>query len=162
MKNEFLGWAKLLVPGLENIEIKTDIFSGKDELLIYEKATKKPFKNSLISEGTYYILSLLALIYQTEDQQFICIEEPEIGLNPNVVETLIEFFREITKEKHHIWITTHSPILVSLLNEKELITVNKDVETGQTNLKQYKEGDFYGERADEAWLTNELGGGLPW
>ncbi len=163
LKEEFLDWAILLVPGLKNIEIEKDIFSGKYELLIYEKATKKPFKNSLISEGTYYILSLLALMYQTKHQQYICIEEPEIGLNPYAIKTLIEFFREITKEdKTHIWITTHSPILVSLLEEKELITVNKDKNTGQTTIKQYKKDDFKNKKADHAWLSNELKGGLPW
>ena len=163
IKDEFLEQVKILIPVLKDIEIETNTFSGKDELLIYEKATKKPFKGSLISEGTYYILSLLALIYQTEEQQFICIEEPEIGLNPYAVKMLIKFFREVAKqEKHHIWITTHSPLLVSLLNENELITVNKDNKTGHTNLKQYKKGDFNGKKADRAWLTNELKGGLPW
>lgn len=162
-KNDFLSQIGLFVPGLKNIDVVTDQLTGKSEILVYEKATKKPFKGTLISEGTYYIMALLALIYQTEEQQFICIEEPEVGLNPYVLKELVKFFREITKEeKNYIWISTHSPTLISLLQEEELIIVNKDKKTGQTKLLQYKKGDFNGKRADEAWLTNELKGGLPW
>ena len=162
LKEDFLSQLITFVPGLDNIDIKPDL-TGTDELLIYEKSTKKPFKGTLISEGTYNIMSLLALIYQTAEQQFICIDEPEIGLNPYVLEELIKFFREMAKlEKHYIWLTTHSQTIVSLLKEDELILVDKNVDTGETTLKQFKEGDFNNKKADKAWLTNELGGGLPW
>ena len=130
---------------------------------MYEKSTKKPFTGSLISEGTFNIIALLALIYQTGEQQFICIDEPEIGLNPYVLREFVKFVREMIKtEKHYIWFTTHSQTLVSMLNEEELILVDKDAETGETKLKQINKGDFGKKSADEAWLSNKLKGGLPW
>ena len=164
LKKDFLEQLKLFVPGLSKIEIRTENLIGSDELLIYEKSIPdKPFKGSLISEGTYNIISLLALIYQTNEQQFICIDEPEIGLNPYVLEELIKFFREMTKLKgHYIWLTTHSQTIVSLLKEEELILVNKNVDTGETKLTGFQAGYFGTKNADEVWLSNKLNGGLPW
>ena len=100
-------------------------------------------------------------MFQSDEPQFLCIEEPENGLNPYVIETLIELFRSVCEDKgHYIWLNTHSQTLVRQLKEEELILVNK--EDGATQVKQFKAGDFYGLRADEAWLNNALGVGLPW
>jgi hypothetical protein len=49
---------------------------------------------------------------------------------------------------------------VSQLSPDEIITVNKI--KGETKIKQFKGEDFNGLSMDEAWLTNTLGGGLPW
>ena len=161
-KDDVIEWIQILIPEIENISVKKD-FAGREEIMITEKSyPNKPFTGKLISEGTYNIIALLALFYQTTDPQFICIEEPETGLNPAILSELIPFFREMTeKYHHHIWITTHSASLVSELTEKELIIVNK--KNGETLINKCKEGDFEKMRPDEAWLSNMLkGGGLPW
>jgi hypothetical protein len=46
------------------------------------------------------------------------------------------------------------------LTVDEIITVDKV--KGETKIKQFKGKDFHGLSMDEAWLTNTLGGGLPW
>jgi len=161
-KDEFIDWIELFVPGFESIEIHSDNISGRDSLLIYEKGTKKPFTKNLISDGTYNILCLLAAVYQAKDPQFLCIEEPENGLNPYVVRSLIEFFRNQCKEKgHYIWLNTHSATLVKELRPEELILVDKV--DGDTKIKQFtKDHNIYSLEMDEAWLSNALGGGIPW
>ena len=161
-KAEIIEWIQILIPGIESVSVEKD-FSGKEELLVIEKSyPDKPFAGNLISEGTHNIIALLALFYQTDQPQFVCIEEPETGLNPAILSELIPFLREMTeKYHHHIWITTHSASLVAELSENELIIVNKKKGATQTNL--CKEGDFEKMRPDEAWLSNMLkGGGLPW
>jgi predicted ATPase len=98
---------------------------------------------------------------QSDEPQFLCIEEPENGLNPKVVRELVHFCRNACEEKgHYIWLNTHSQTLLSELNEEELIIVDK--KKGETQIKQFKKGDFYSLRADEALLSNVLGGGIPW
>lgn len=160
-KEEFLEWVQLFIPEFENIEIHTDSISGDDNFLIYEKHSKKPFNKSLISDGTYNILALLTAVFQSDEPQFLCIEEPENGLHPKVVKELVNFFRSQCEEKgHYIWLNTHSQTLVSQLKPEEIIVVNK--KEGATQIKQFKEEDFHGLSMDEAWLTNALGGGLPW
>lgn len=161
-KSEIIEWIKILIPEIESVSVEKDL-GGKEELMIVEKSyPDKPFTGNLISEGTYSIIALLTLFYQTDQPQFVCIEEPETGLNPAVLRELIPFLREMTeKYHHHIWITTHSTSLVSELSENELIIVNK--KNGETQTNQCKEEDFEKMRPDEAWMSNMLkGGGLPW
>lgn len=161
-KAEIIEWIQILIPEIESVSVDKD-FSGKEELIVIEKSYPgKPFAGNLISEGTHNIIALLALFYQTDQPQFVCIEEPETGLNPAILSELIPFLHEmIEKYHHHIWITTHSASLVAELSENELIIVNK--KNGATHINQCKEGDFEKMRPDEAWMSNMLkGGGLPW
>jgi predicted ATPase len=161
-KSEVLEWLQILIPELETIKVEKDL-SGKEELQVIEKAfPDKPFTGSLISEGTFNIIALLTLFYQSDEPQFICIEEPETGLNPAILKEIVPFFREMTqKYHHHIWVTTHSVSLVSELVEEELVIVNK--KDGNTLIHPCKPGDFEEMKPDEAWMSNMLkGGGLPW
>ncbi|GAB3898720.1 hypothetical protein GCM10028803_18710 [Larkinella knui] len=161
LKEEIDDWLSLFIPGFEAITIHSDTISGNDSLLLKDKHIDKPFNKSLISDGTYNIIALLTAIYQSDEPQFLCIEEPENGLNPKVVRELVNLCRYACEEKgHFIWLNTHSQTLVSKLEPKELILVDK--KKGSTQVKQFTGERFYGLRMDEAWLTNALGGGLPW
>ncbi|MFC0183735.1 AAA family ATPase [Pseudarcicella hirudinis] len=162
-KNEEISeWLDLFIPGFERVEVVSGNLSNTDTLLIYEKGIERPFTKDLISDGTYNILALLTAVYQSDESQFLCIEEPENGLNPKVIKELVGLFRYACKEKgHYIWLNTHSQSLVSVLEPKEIILVNK--KNGSTELKQLKKDlNLYGLPMDEAWLSNALGGGLPW
>ena len=160
-REEIIEILQLLIPGFSNIEIKSEELSRSDNLLIYEDALKKPLPKWLISDGTYNILAIIAAIYQSEEPQFLCIEEPENGLNPKVVKQLVSIFRDKCKEKgHYIWLNTHSQTLVSELTPEEIILVDKL--NGNTEVKQVKGFDLHGMKMDEALLTNALGGGIPW
>lgn len=160
-REEIVEWLQLFIPEFENIEFETSEFSGEVQFRIFEKHSKKPFPKHLISDGTYHILALLTAVYQSDEPQFLCIEEPENGLTPSVIKEMVTLFRNACEEKgHYIWLNTHSQSLVSQLTADELITVNKV--NGETQIKQFKGKDFHGLSMDEAWLTNSLGGGLPW
>lgn len=160
-KEEISEWLDLFVPGFERVEVFSSYLSNTDTLLIYEKGIKKPFPENLISDGTYNILALLTAVFQSDEPQFLCIEEPENGLTPDVIKEMVNFFRNACEEKgHYIWLNTHSQSLVSQLSPDEIITVNKI--KGETKIKQFKGEDFNGLSMDEAWLTNTLEAGLPW
>lgn len=160
-REEISEWLELFLPEFDRIEVQKSEFSSNDNLLIYQKHYARPFNKELISDGTYNIIALLTAVYQSDEPQFLCIEEPENGLNPKVVKELVNFFRDACEDKgHYIWLNTHSQTLVSQLKEEEMIVVDKI--NGETQIKQFKKGDFYGMPADEALLTNALGGGLPW
>lgn len=160
-KNEIISLLDLLVPGFYNIEIVSEQLSGTYSLVVYEKGTNKPFTKNLLSDGTWNILALITAVYQSDQPQFLCIEEPENGLNPKVQKELVNLFRQKCEEEgHYIWLNTHSQSIVEQLEPKELILVDKV--DGETKVKQLKDFDLHGLRMDEAWLTNALGGGLPW
>jgi predicted ATPase len=158
---EIKEWLNLLRPGFSDIKIEKDI-SEKSFIQFFEEGYEKPFGKNLISDGTYNILCLLTAIYQTDEPQFLCIEEPENGLNPYVIKELVKFFREQCKKEngHYIWLNTHSQTLVNQLQPEEIIIINK--ENGITVPRQIKDKNMHGLSMDEAWLTNVLGGGVPW
>ncbi|MDQ6479616.1 AAA family ATPase [Dyadobacter sp. LHD-138] len=158
---ELTEYLQLFVPEFEKVEIHSDNIGGTDTLLIYEKGSKKPFNKNLISDGTYNILCLLTAVYQSDEPQFLCIEEPENGLNPFVIKELVTLFRNACEEKgHYIWLNTHSQSLVEALTPDEIILVDKV--NGETKIKQTKGMNLHGLPTDEAWLSGALGGGTPW
>lgn len=160
-REDITDYMEMMIPGLDRVEIDSNNLSGTDTLLIYEKGINKPFTKDLISDGTYNILCLLTALFQSNEPQFLCIEEPENGLNPYVVQEFVELCRLMCEDHgHYIWLNTHSQTLVRALKEEELILVDK--ENGATKIKQFEEGAFHGLKADEAWLTNSLGAGIPW
>jgi predicted ATPase len=161
IKEEIIEILQLLIPGFDSIEIKSEELSSTDNLLVYEKSLKRPLTKRLISDGTFNILSILAAIYQSDKPQFLCIEEPENGLNPKVVRELVSIIRTQCEERgHYIWLNTHSQTLVSELRPEEIILVDKV--NGMTQTKQVSGMDLHGLKMDEALLTNSLGGGIPW
>lgn len=157
LRNEIFEWLELFVPGFKAVEI-----DDRNELHWFEEFSPNYFTKDLISDGTYNILALLTAVYQSDDKpQFLCIEEPENGLHPQVARELIDFFRIMCEERgHHIWLNTHSQSMISRVRPEELVVVEK--KEGATQTRQFKKEDFYGMRADEALLTNSLGGGLAW
>ncbi len=160
-KEEIYDWIGLFIPAFSKVEVISSDLSGSDTLVFYEKGYEKPFTKHLISDGTFNILCLLTAIYQSNEPQFLCIEEPENGLNPYVVKELVTFFREQCRDKgHYIWLNTHSQTLVNQLKPEEIIVVNK--ENGNTIAKQFQGKDMHGMAMDTAWLSNFFGGGVPW
>jgi predicted ATPase len=161
-RQEITELLQLLIPGFDRVEIAVEPLSGSFNLLIYEEGMDKPLNRHLISDGTYNILALIAAVYQSDQPQFLCIEEPENGLNPMVIKQLVKFFRQKCEEKgHYIWLNTHSQSLVAELQPGEIVLVDK--KNGATQFKQIpKDFNLHGLRMDEALLTNALGGGIPW
>jgi predicted ATPase len=158
---DFIEWLQILIPEFKKIEVRRSNIDGNYDFFIYEKGSNKPFPRNLISDGTYNILSLMAAVYQNNQPQFLCFEEPENGLHPQAIEYLVDYFREkCEQEGHHIWLNTHSQPLVRRLEVDEIILINKV--DGITKAKQLTKDDEVDIRTDEAWLSNALGGGVLW
>ncbi|GAB3698730.1 hypothetical protein GCM10027592_24080 [Spirosoma flavus] len=157
LKSEIFEWLDLFVPGFKSVEV-----DDRDELHWFENSSSDYFTKELISDGTYNILALLTAVYQSDDKpQFLCIEEPENGLHPQVAGELVDFFRIMCEERgHYIWLNTHSLSMASRVRPEEFVVVDK--KNGATTTRQFTDDDFRGIRTDEAWLTNMLNGGLAW
>ncbi|GAB4046690.1 AAA family ATPase [Spirosoma litoris] len=156
LQDEISEWLELFIPGFKAVEV-----DDRDELRWFEESTQEYFTKDLISDGTYNILALLTAVYQSKEPQFLCIEEPENGLHPDVIKEFVNLCRYACEEfGHYIWLNTHSQTLASQLTSDEIVVVDKI--NGATQTKQFKGHDFHGLRMDEAWLMNALGGGLPW
>ena len=154
-REEIKEWLELFIPGFQDVKV-----NNANELMIYEKGIENHFPKDLLSDGTYNILALLAAVYQSDKPQFLCIEEPENGLNPYVIRKMVDFFRAACGNGHYIWLNTHSNALVECLTPEELIVVDKI--GGETKIKQIKGMDLHGLDMAEVWLSGALGGGTPW
>lgn len=156
IREDITEYLEIFVPGFRRIEIRSSDF----ELLVYENDYEEPFTKDLVSDGTYNILCLLTALFQSDEPQFLCIEEPENGLNPYVIQDFVELCRLMCEDYgHYIWLNTHSQTLVRSLKEEELILVDK--KNRATQIKSFHKNDFHGLKADEAWLTNAVGAGIP-
>lgn len=161
IKEEFIEWMELLIPEFSSIDFQVDEYTGENKMLIFEKNCTKPFTRNLISDGTRNIISIFTTLYQTNEPQFLLIEEPENGLNPKVVRELARQLREKCNENGtNIWVNTHSQTFVSEITTKEAILVDKI--DGKTKIKPLRDFEIFSLKVDEAWLLNMFDGGLPW
>ena len=164
LQETILEWMETLVPGIE--QMKTEQLNGGTTISFQEQGFDKPFLAHKMSDGTIYALSLLvAILDKPSEYGLTLIEEPERGLHPQVIFEFIDLIREQASHKNPIWMTTHSESVVRQLQLDELWLVDK--KEGKTQMKAAASGhlqqpDLAPLRVDEAWLSNLLGGGLPW
>ena len=114
-----------------------------------------------LSDGTIRFICLLAILCHPKPPALICIEEPELGMHPDIIPTLAKLLIEAS-EKTQLIVTTHSDILVNELNIMPDAILVCEKENGATTiqnldpallkewLKEYSLG--------ELWLKGEIGG----
>jgi len=57
--------------------------------------------------------------YFEANESLVLLEEPELGIHPQQLHQLLQLISEVSRE-HQVIITTHSPQVLDILNEKEL------------------------------------------
>ena len=114
-----------------------------------------------LSDGTLRYLCLLAILCNPNLPPLVCLEEPELGLHPDILPGLAELLREAS-ERCQLIVTTHSDTLVDALTDTPESIVVCEKENGQTQLKRLDEKELshwlekY--RLGELWTSGELGG----
>ena len=158
-----MEWMTMIVPGLENIRSHRTPLDGRASMAFQESGTKYHFPPGLISDGTIYILCLLAAVLtRIKAPGLTMIEEPERGIHPKAIEQLSQFFREHASDDHQIFISTHNESFVRSAKAEELFFVVK--EDGRTLFRLGRDAAeaVIGMPNDTAWLQNMFDGGLPW
>ncbi len=151
-----------IVPGIEGISVVRENLSGRMTLTFTETGIQQPFPSRLISDGTMYALSILAILFSARGGMAM-IEEPERGLNPMAVQEMVRIFRE-KSDNFKIFINTHSETFVRLAQPGELFMVDKlEGKTLIRNVwRHYPNYDYSRMDMNRMWLSNMFGGGLPW
>jgi predicted ATPase len=106
-------------------------------------------------------MSLLAILCHPAPPPVIGIEEPELGLHPDIIPTVAELLRKAS-ERTQLFVTTHSDALVSALSDTpESILVCEATSDGTTMkrleaepLREWLEKYSLG----EIWRMGEIGG----
>ncbi len=142
-------------------DIATRIHSGTVQTIIHEKGLHEPVPATRLSDGTLRYVCLLAILCHPTPPPVICIEEPELGLHPDILPVIAELLKEASKRTQLI-VTTHSDVLVSALSdEPNAVMVCERNQSGTTLrrlepklLKSWLESYSLG----EIWRMGEIGG----
>ena len=106
-------------------------------------------------------LSLLVILCHPEPPPLICIEEPELGMHPDILSDIAELLIEASHRTQLI-ITTHSDILVSELSEVPesiLVCERDDHGTSMRRLQKEKLEEWLKKYTlGDLWMSGELGG----
>jgi predicted ATPase len=140
--------------------IATRIHGGTVQLFI-DEGRENLVPATRLSDGTLRYLSLLAILCHPTPPPVICIEEPELGLHPDILPTIAELLKEAS-QRTQLVITTHSDALVSALSDTpEAIVVCEPGPNGtqlrrldRESLAQWLDRYSLG----EIWRMGEIGG----
>ena len=131
------------------------------QLFVQERGGKVTVPATRLSDGTIRYFSLLAILCDPQPPPLVCIEEPELGLHPDILPGLAKLLLEASGRCQLI-VTTHSEVLVDALTPEPESIVVCEKEDGQTKLKRLSRSelrhwlDKY--RLGELWSSGEIGG----
>ncbi len=134
-------------------------FAGSLLLMIEEGNHSIPA--SRISDGTLRYLALVAILCDSDPPPLICIEEPELGLHPDMINAVARLLREAS-ERTQIIITTHSVELIDAFTETPEVVMVCEKVNHQTEIRRLepdKLQDWLKEyRLGRVWMSGEIGG----
>ena len=114
-----------------------------------------------LSDGTLRYLCLLAILCDPEPPPLICIEEPELGLHPDILPKIADLLISASTRTQLI-VTTHSDILVDAMTERPEVVLVCEKHAGQTVMRRLDAKSLAGwlekYRLGELWTRGELGG----
>jgi predicted ATPase len=89
------------------------------------------FPTAVVSDGTLRVLALLTLLYDPEHRGVVCFEEPENGIHPARLGTLLHRLRELVTDPTaedvdseqpltQLLMNSHSPVVLAALRQENL------------------------------------------
>ena len=144
---------------VEDYEI--NITSSTVQIFFQERGLRSSVPATRLSDGTLRYLCLLAILCHPNPPPLICIEEPELGLHPDVLPNLAKLLEEASTRCQLI-VTTHSDVLVDAFTENpEAVMVAEKADNGTQLNRLNKEQlrpwlEKY--RLGELWTRGDIGG----
>jgi predicted ATPase len=142
-------------------EIQPRISSGTVQLFLREAGLSQPVPATRLSDGTLRYLCLLTILCHPEPPPLICIEEPELGLHPDILPTIAELLIDASQRTQLI-VTTHSDTLISALSKVPEAVLVCELDQDGTHLRRLSREpleewlDRYA--LGEVWRMGEIGG----
>jgi predicted ATPase len=158
VKLDFLASLQKLYEGIEDFHLTVE---AGNVLLFLEESGGREIPATRLSDGTLRYLYLLAILLHPEPPPLVAIEEPELGLHPDVIPHVAELLARASTRTQLV-VTTHSRTLVDALSDRPSSVVVCSKEDGESRfarldgvalqawLEKYSLG--------ELWSMGELGG----
>ena len=142
------------------VDLQCPVTGGTVSLFL-EETGNRSIPATRLSDGTLRYLCLLAVLLHPEPPPLICIEEPELGLHPDLLPTLADLLVEAS-ERSQLIVTTHSDVLVDALTNRPESVVVCEKHDGRTEMRRLDKADLAkwlkDYRLGDLWTSGELGG----
>ena len=142
-------------------DITTGISGGSVLLYLHERGLNESIPATRLSDGTLHYLCLIAMLCHPSPPPLICIEEPELGLHPDILPTIADLLVEASQHSQII-VTTHSDVLISALTDypESVLVCERDISGTQLRRlkKEQLEEWLQKYRLGELWRMGEIGG----
>jgi predicted ATPase len=132
------GLRRSLVEKLKDADASIEDFSAKVEggtiqVFLHYAGLRSPVPATRLSDGTIRYLCLLAVLCHPSPPPLVCIEEPELGLHPDLLAGLADLLIDASHRTQLI-VTTHSDTLVDGLTKVPETVVVCEKAQGSTEM----------------------------
>ncbi len=156
-KNRLLEMFKAVYAEAQDFDVMIE--GGTVQIFVQEDRFNVPATR--LSDGTLRYLCLLAILYDPSPPPLVCIDEPELGLHPDLINHVADALRDAS-ERTQIIVTTHSTALVDAFTETpEAILVCEKMQ-GQSIVRrldpEHIKPWLEKYRLGALWTSGEIGG----
>lgn len=142
------------------VDIRCAVVGGTVTLFLEESGSRE-IPVTRLSDGTLRYLCLLSILLHPDPPPLVVIEEPELGLHPDLLPTLADLL-VTASERSQLIVTSHSDVLVDALTETPESVVICEKHDGQTEMRRLDKDDLTKWLKDytlgNLWSSGQLGG----
>lgn len=125
---DIAGELSEIIPGVLDVDVDRDDAAREYRALVSLRDGFE-FNTSVISDGTLRVLALLTLLHDPAHRGVVCFEEPENGVHPARLRTLIEHLQRLipdptealsgTEDRlSQLLMNSHSPVVLSAVRDQ--------------------------------------------
>jgi predicted ATPase len=118
---DFEAWIRHIRTAMPDVDTVKTVLRPEDRhrylMVRYKNGIEVP--SWMLSGGTLRLLALTLLAYMPDLHGVYMIEEPEVGVHPVAIETIVQSLSSVYSGQ--VLLTSHSPILLSLPEPRDLL-----------------------------------------
>ncbi len=142
-------------------DVDVELLGNSLRIMVKEEGLSSRTPATRLSDGTLRWLMLLIVLLDPAPPPVVCIEEPELGLHPDMIPTLADLLRDASTRTQLI-LTTHSQSLVECFSDDpESVCVCEKVD-GATRIQRLEKEKLSSWLDDyslgQLWAKGEIGG----
>jgi predicted ATPase len=138
-----------LVPVYDDVDVRPyETKRGQQRLLFQDRwAEDLWYTADDVSDGTMRLLAYLLVQHQGERPDLLAIEEPERGLHPYLLDSLLRVLRALSQGADgrppiQVVMATHSPVLLDLARPDEVRFVTRSPRDGSAHVERPDSADW--------------------
>jgi predicted ATPase len=158
VRRELIESLRKFYEGIEDIRLEV---GGGNVLLFLVESGGREIPATRLSDGTLLYLSLLAILLNPDPGPLVAIEEPELGLHPDVIPHVADLLVQAS-QRTQLVVTTHSRLLVDALTDHPSSVVVCEKANGESRVERLNGAALnawlHKYSLGELWSIGEIGG----